>query len=209
MAPPKAKPKAKPAKPDEAPKAKPKNGYEKRTEKRSKEVELIRTGAAELLALPAMPAAIKGDQWAVQHFSTRGPALADRIAAEADRNPNFRAVALKALAAQGYTMMAVEMFMYAAPALIHYGLVPNAEEAGRAMGVPVLTKGKRQPRRGGPEPGAEPPFQGRQAPPAAKQAPPPAAEPVDPAAVPFNGEVDGDSLEAELGSMPPPPMEAI
>lgn len=124
-----------------------KSGAQKRSENRSAELRLIREGFAELLALPAIGAALKGDQWAVDHFSTRGPALADRIAAECERNEQLRRICLRALKAQGMTMLAVEAFMYAVPALMHYGLVPGAE----GMGVPVLTKSKQQPAAPGPE----------------------------------------------------------
>jgi hypothetical protein len=205
-------PKAKEKKPDAAPR--PKSGAAKRSDRKARELAIIREGAGELLALPAMPAAIKGDTWAVQHFSTRGPILAERLVKEAERNESFRRVAVKALQAGGYTVLAAELFMYAAPALVHYGLVPNAEDAGKAMGVPVLKRGKAKAgKRGGPVPGESPPMQQPRREPQPQgqpetPPPPPPAEPEPPVAA-FNGDVDGDELAAELGGMPPPPVESV
>jgi hypothetical protein len=191
---------------DAAPKAKSKSGAHKRTERKAAEIRLIREGFAELLCLPGFPAAIKGDQWAVDHFAIQGPRLANRIAKEAERNDAFRKQAVKLLAAQGAIMLGLDAFMYAVPALMHYGVLPGADR----MGVPVLTKGKPPP---------EPPRR-PQPDPAPAAAPAPSTEPqpspsVDVAdeVVPGYGEVPPDPLAEELatgnGQVPAPPIEAV
>lgn len=191
---------------------KPKSGAAKRSDRKAADIRLIREGFAELLTLPAMGAALKNDQWAVDHFSARGPVLADRIAVECERNEQMRRWCVKALKAQSVTMLAVEGFMYVVPALMHYGFVPGAE----GMGVPVV-EGKGRRRSAAPEEGKSAPFVQDREP-----APPPSTV-SDPrfAAQAAEMEAEGDyfadeepinagvdPLEAELGA-PPPPVEAV
>jgi hypothetical protein len=137
---------------DKAPRRQ-KSGASKASERKGKELELIRSGFAELLTLPAMPMALAGDGWAADHFTTRGPLLAQRLAAECERNAELRKWCLKALQGQSVMMLGVELFMYAVPVGMHFGLIPGAE----ALGVPVR-KPKAPPAPAGPQPAEAPPF---------------------------------------------------
>ena len=188
---------------------KPKSGAAKRSDRKAADIRLIREGFAELLQLPAMAAAVKGDEWGVDHFTTRGPILAERIATECERNEQLRRWCVKALKAQSVTMLAVEGFMYVVPALMHYGIVPGAE----GMGVPVI-RGKEPPRRSEPQrpPEQQPHFvQDREPTPEADRE---AAEDLQEAEEYFEGDgrpINGavDPLEAELADTAPPPVEAV
>lgn len=178
--PPKKRGPGRPRKTDKAPKPR-KSGAQQRQDRKAADIRLIREGFAELLSMPGMLAAAKGDVWAVDHFTKQGPKLADRLAAECERNTKLRQLCVKMLTAQTLLFLGVEAFFYIVPALMHYGIVPGAER----MGVPVVAGGAKQ---AGPR-GAPP------SPPPAQQPEPeePEPEPIDP-------------LAAELAEDEIPPM---
>jgi hypothetical protein len=177
-----------------------KSGAQKRHARKAGDIQLIRSELEKFLTFPAMPAGMKGDQWAVDHFTVQGPALAAQIAAECERNDQLRKYCLQLVKGSSLAMLGVSVFMYAIPPLMHYGIVPGAER----LGVPTLTKSK-QAR-------AEAPGFGADQKPAP---PPPEPEPQgeDEVETPTHFEVpEEDPLAAELranGTAPPPPVEAV
>lgn len=189
-------------------KPKSKSGAAKRGERKAKEIAEIEAGFRELLGLPGLVAGMKGDAWAVDHFARAAPDLAGRIAAECERSDAFRKYCLSAVKAQGFTMLGVATFMYLAPPLMHWGLIPGAE----ALGVPVMRK-QEAPK--------------AQAPPQQEEARPrsPAPEPEPEAATEgydvdisdyfvegaINGEVDADDAmqSGGAGIGDEPPVEAV
>lgn len=127
---------------DKPPRRKQSSGAAKRSKKHKEEISLIESGFRELLTFPAMPAAMAGDQWAADHFSQRGPALAKRLAVECERNDQLRKICLSAVKGQTVVMLGFELIMYLGLPAMHYGLVPGGEQ----FGVPVLRKpGRRAP----------------------------------------------------------------
>lgn len=201
------KPKQPPPEADAAPKSKPASGAAKRTAKKTRELALIQSGLTELLSFPAMAAGMAGDQWAVDHFTERGPALADRLTAECERNAQLRAMVLKIVQGQGYMMLVIELGLYAAPPLLHYGILPGAEK----IGVPTLPGAQKGPQRPPGPPraprqpqGAPPPPQPPPAPPEAEQAPEREAWEVAEEAARMNGEIGEDDLGYTSPTEPPP-----
>lgn len=215
--PPKRKRKRKAGKGDRAPRAE-KSGAAKRAERKAEDLRVIREAFGELLSAPAALAAAKGDEWAVDHFTTAGPALADRIVIECERNEKLRARLVTMASGSGYIMLGTAVGAYLLPPLIHYGLIPGLPGMGD---VPRPT-----PAPAGPRPGQAPPFHQPPRPqedrPATEPSAPPA--PADEAAPPGStlpsepGEgplMPADPLAAELaaaengGPVPPPPVEAV
>lgn len=143
MAEPKAPPKQskpKPAKPggrkqpppeaDKAPR-KQQSGAAKARARKTKDVEAIREGFTKMLTMPALPAALAGDEWAADHFASQGPQLAEQLAAECERSDQLRSAALKLIQGQSVLVLGSAIFSYAVPPLMHYGVIPNV------LGVPV------------------------------------------------------------------------
>lgn len=112
-----------------------------------KGTQQIEDALAEILQIPAVPAAVFGDHWMAEHFTVQGRAFANRIATVSERNPVLRAWCEKALEGESVAVLLMAGVMYAAPPLMHFGVIPGAE----MLGVPKLVKNAPPP-----TPGMEP-----------------------------------------------------
>lgn len=99
-----------------------------------KGTQQIEDALAEILQIPAVPAAVFGDTWMAEHFTVQGRALANRIATVSERNPVLRAWCEKALEGESVAVLLMAGVMYAAPPLMHFGVIPGAE----MLGVPKI-----------------------------------------------------------------------
>lgn len=99
-----------------------------------KGTQQIEDALAEILQIPAVPAAVFGDVWMADHFTTQGRAFAARIATVSERNPVLRAWCEKALEGESMAVLLMAAVMYAGPPLMHFGVIPGAE----MLGVPKL-----------------------------------------------------------------------
>lgn len=128
---------------DKKPRTKPKDPP-KQTGKASVDLKDVEVLLAEALKAPAVPSAMFGDEWAAEHFTLWGPALAHNLVQAAEHSPWLRRK-LEA-AATGEAAMAQLMLvaglgasvaMYLAPPLVHWLNVPVPEKARLLMGVPL------------------------------------------------------------------------
>jgi hypothetical protein len=124
-----------------------------------KDTKAIEDALRELLQMPAVPAAMLGDEWMAAHFTRQGDALANKIAIVSERNPVLRSWCMKAMEGEGTAVLLIAALLYTAPPLFHFGVIPG----GEVIGVPVL-KMNRQP--------ATPPAPAPETPPA-REAPEP------------------------------------
>jgi hypothetical protein len=138
-----------------------------------KGTQAIEDALTEILQIPAVPAAMLGDQWMAEHFTTQGRQLANRIAITSERNPVLRGWCERAMEGEGIAVLLIASLMYAAPPLMHFGIIPG----GQMIGVPVLRK--TAPGEAGPVPAGPPRAAG----------PPPAQ--------PYGGEPAGPSTAGE------------
>jgi hypothetical protein len=195
---------------DKPPKAKRTRGPV--ADRKAEDLRLIREWAGAVLAAPAMLGAATSDPWLVDHFTTRGPALADALVKEAERNERMRAMLVNLATAAGPAALLLQAGLYIALPLMHFGVLPGAP----LLGVPVV----RQAAPARPVPGAQPPFVAPERGPAT--APTPAAVPEgfasweEWAAAEGIPTIDDDELAAELaahenggGMMPPLPIEPV
>lgn len=139
-----------------------------------KGTQQIEDALTEILQIPAVPAAMFGDQWMAAHFTDQGRALANRIAVVSERNPVLRGWCERALEGESIAVLLMAGLMYAAPPLMHFGIIPG----GQLLGVPVLAKAK--PQGPGPVPAAESPPAPREPVPAQQYG----GSPVEPATEP-------------------------
>jgi hypothetical protein len=123
----------------------------RRTRVTKKGTQAIEEALAEILQIPAVPAAMLGDEWMADHFTTQGRQLANRIAITSERNPVLRGWCERAMEGEGIAVLFIASLMYAAPPLMHFGIIPG----GAMIGVPVLRKTAAGP---GPVPAAEQPH---------------------------------------------------
>lgn len=135
---------------DAAPRSKPRSKKSSGPPSKSGELERIRERLNGLFTAPALVAASKGDQWAVDHFTSRGPALADAIVAECERNHQLRGWMVRLVEVAGSLALLGEVFAYAALPLMHWGVLPF----GELFKVPPVSV----PRQRGPIAGERPPF---------------------------------------------------
>lgn len=194
---------------DKPPKAK--RSQAQPPDRRAEELRMIREWAGGLLAAPAMVGGIAQDPWIVDHFTTRGPALADALVKEAERNDRLRAMLVNLASAAGPAALIIQTALYVGLPLMHFGVLPGAP----IFGVPVIRQAPRAPQR--PEPGETPPFIAPERGPATAPPGRPIAEgweSVEQAAE--HTGIPVDALAAELaahenggGMMPPLPMEPV
>jgi hypothetical protein len=127
---------------DKKPRAKPKEPP-KPTGKAPVDLKDVEVLLAEALKSPAVPAAMFGDEWAAEHFTLWGPALAHNLVQSAEHSPWLRRK-LEA-AASGEAAMAQLMLvaglgasvaMYLAPPIVYWLNVPVPEKARLLLGVP-------------------------------------------------------------------------
>lgn len=124
-------------------------GSRKRVTKKG--TEQIEDALAEILQIPAVPAAMFGDDWMAAHFTTQGRQLANRIAVVSERNPVLRGWCERMLEGESLAVLLMAGVLYAAPPLMHFGVIPG----GQMMGIPVMRKTAAGP---GPVPAAEQPH---------------------------------------------------
>lgn len=117
-----------------------------------KQTAAIADALAEILMIPAVPAAMFGDKWMADHFTNSGRQLADQIAAVSERNVVLRAWCERAMEGESTAVLLIASLMYVAPPLMHFGIIPG----GAMLGVPVLQKGPAAPP--GPVPATEQPH---------------------------------------------------
>jgi hypothetical protein len=136
---------------DVPPGSEPREGKAPRRRNRvtKKGTQAIEDALTEILQIPAVPAAMLGDEWMADHFTTQGRQLANRIAITSERNPVLRGWCERAMEGEGIAVLFIASLMYAAPPLMHFGVIPG----GEMIDVPVL---KKRPAAGpGPVPAAE------------------------------------------------------
>lgn len=120
--------------PPEAPE-KPKRRESKRTQARV--TAQIESALAEILTMPAVPAAMFGDEWLSTHFADQGKALAKQIAAVSERNEVLRSWCVRAMEGESIAVLLIASVMYVYPPLVHFGVLPGP--AG-LLGIPVLRR---------------------------------------------------------------------
>lgn len=149
-----AEPSEEPPVGDKPPGAEPIEGKPKARRSRvtKKGTAAIADALAEILQIPAVPAAMFGDKWLAAHFTNSGRQLADQVAAVSERNPVLRGWCEKAMEGESVAVLLIASTMYVVPPLMHFGVIPH----GQAIGVPVLQKVP--PGGPGPVPAAEQPH---------------------------------------------------
>jgi hypothetical protein len=98
---------------------------------------------AEALRSPAVICAGFGDEWAANHFTNQGPALARNLVVASEHNPWLRKK-LESAASGGDTMMqVVTMFGvggalvgYAIPPIVYWANLPVPDKAREMFGIP-------------------------------------------------------------------------
>lgn len=182
---------------------KPKRSQSAPEDRKAGELQLIREWTGAILAAPAMGAAAIKDPWLVDHFTTRGPALANALVSEAERNDRLRVMLVNLATAAGPAALIFQVALYIAPPLMHFGVLPGAD----ALGVPKVGPPNPQP-----QPGASPPFIAPERGPATA---PEGAKVAEQVAAEFPG-IYPDDLAAELaahenggGMAPPLPIEPV
>lgn len=163
-----------------------------------KGTQQIEDALAELLQIPAVPAAMFGDAWMADHFTTQGRQLANRIAIVSERNPVLRAWCERMMEGESIAVLFMAALMYAAPPLMHFGVIPG----GSMMGIPVLAK--KQPAEPAPFPTPDDSAHGREPVPAQQYG----GEPVEAVETAINADTervvpDAHFVGGENGDGPP------
>lgn len=97
----------------------------KRTRTSKKErTRQLENALAEILTLPAVPAAMTGDQWLYEHFSTQGPETAAKLAAASENNQTLRRILEQLTQGEGYATLVMAGMAYLLPPLLYFGVVP-------------------------------------------------------------------------------------
>jgi hypothetical protein len=92
---------------------------------------------AALLARPAIPMHLAGDQWPAAHVEANAPGLATAVANAARENANLRAQLLRLLKVGDGAGLVLAVIAYLAPILIYYGVIPAPPMVRQQLGVPV------------------------------------------------------------------------
>lgn len=186
---------------------KPKRTRTPPADRRADDLRLIREWAGAVLAAPAMLGAATSDPWLVDHFTTRGPLLADALVKEAERNDRMRVMLVNLATAAGPAALLLQAGLYVALPLMHFGVLPGAQQ----LGVPQVRRVPPEQ----PMPGQQPPFIAPERGPA--QAPvSPEVEAEQLRIIAEENATPVDDLAAELaahenggGMMPPLPIEPV
>lgn len=98
---------------------------------------------ADALKAPAVPAAAFGDEWAAQHFTTWGPALARNLVTASETNPWLRRKLENAANGGDMMMQFVSLIgvggavvMYALPPLVYWLNVPIPDKGREMLQIP-------------------------------------------------------------------------
>jgi hypothetical protein len=94
----------------------------------------------EALAAPSMIAAMNGDEWAAQHFTTQAPLVARNLVMCSQHNPWLREKLVAAMAGEGplmnvmmFASLGAAVFSYVVPPIIYYLNPPFLPERGVEM----------------------------------------------------------------------------
>lgn len=95
---------------------------------------------AEALSAPAMIAAMQGDDWGTQHFSTQAPIVARNLVNCAQHNPWLREKLIAAMVGEGplmnvlaFASLGVAVFGYVVPPIVYYLNPPLIPQTGVEM----------------------------------------------------------------------------
>lgn len=98
---------------------------------------------SEAFKAPAVVCAMAGDEWAANHFTMSGPALARNLVVSSEKNPWLRKKLEDAATGgdamvQLMTMFALggAIFMYIAPPAVHWFNLPVPNKAREMFGIP-------------------------------------------------------------------------
>jgi hypothetical protein len=102
---------------------------------RSKRFTDLEKELAILLTLPGPLFEGGGDAYCAAHFMIQGPLLANRLVAYAETNPATAQLLERIVAAGGFAVVAMAIFSYALPPMMHHGL-PAPEGLRKMYHVP-------------------------------------------------------------------------
>jgi hypothetical protein len=80
-----------------------------------------------------MAAAMVGDEWATEHFTSTGRELAHRIAITSERHTQLRQWCEKALDSESIIVLGLAAAAYSIPPMIHWNIIPGPDGM---LGVP-------------------------------------------------------------------------
>jgi hypothetical protein len=110
----------------------------------------IEQALGELLAMPAVPFAMAGDDFCAAHFASAGPQFAARLAQTSERHPALRRILERVLEGESVAVLLIGLTSYMLPPLLHHGLIPTPPGVAEMFGVPARAAGNGQPE---PDPG--------------------------------------------------------
>lgn len=96
----------------------------------------IEAALTEILALPAIPFAIAGDEFCANHFTTASADFANKIAAQSERNETLRKWCERLLEGESLAVLLFAGMTYALPPLIHHNVIPGADGMRAVFSVP-------------------------------------------------------------------------
>jgi hypothetical protein len=102
---------------------------------RSKRFVDLEKELAVLLTLPGPFFEGGGDSYCAAHFMIQGPLLANRLVMYAETNPATAVLLERIVAAGGFAVVAMAIFSYALPPMLHHGL-PAPEGLKKMYHVP-------------------------------------------------------------------------
>lgn len=92
-------------------------------------------GLAQILSIPAIPAAMVGETWVAEHFSVSGPVFAGQLVAASKTSPQLRTILEKAIKGDSYAILIIGVFGYVVPPVMYFAT--SDHHPARAMvGVP-------------------------------------------------------------------------
>lgn len=106
------------------------------TKARSKRFVDLEKELAILLTLPGPAFEAGGDTYCASHFMMQGPLLASRLTSYAETNPATAQFLERIVSAGGIAIVAVAIFSYALPPMLHHGL-PAPDGLKKMYHVPV------------------------------------------------------------------------
>ena len=96
----------------------------------------IEDAFAEILALPAIPFAISGDDFCANHFTVASRDFASKIAAQSEKNATLRKWCERLVDGESLAVLLFAAMSYALPPMIHHNIVPGADGMRAIFGVP-------------------------------------------------------------------------
>lgn len=123
-------------------------GSKNKTATQKSETEKIAKALGMILAMPALPAQMVGDEWLMGHFNTAGPQLATILAESSERNPVLRAWLLRAMAGESVAVLAIGVIGYIVPPTVYF-MTPVDSPLRTAFNVPNVPAPRRRQQAGG------------------------------------------------------------